>query len=560
MGWRGHRTGTRAVTGIACALFGLFACAVPFAAVGVAAVVLAVGLLLAAPAQLLGDAVPVASRRVLAAAYLVAAAAVGLWPAIPFPVASAITGIVLVAAGGVELWTALASSHRSWLALGGGAITLVSGAVATLWTDPVLMPIVVALGWRLVLVGSGLLVDVWYPPGLLGVRTGPRRTVLRVGALTAAVVITVAAAAVDPRGTVPGFYDIDIVAGTPAGALLRATETAGPDGTGAFRLLYATTGDDGTMRPASAVLSVPSTTRAAELPVVVWVHGTTGVARSCAPSLLGDASGGPADTSRLLAAGYAVLAVDLPGLGTSGPSSYLLGEAEGTAVLDGVRAVAQVPGVRVGPTVLWGYDQGGHAVLWAAQIASDYAPDISIAGVVAVAPMTGLTPLFAAAISSGRAGTLGTDLLLTYSARYTDVRLADYTSAGRALVDELGAHCGSSRGVVADTWAQASGFDQTWAMPASSALATRLAQNTPSGPFGGDVLVVQGAADTQVPAVVQDDWVQGRCSAGAEVEYRKLPGVDHAGVIRDGSAAVDGMLAWIGDRFAGGARAGLCGG
>jgi alpha-beta hydrolase superfamily lysophospholipase len=367
-------------------------------------------------------------------------------------------------------------------------------------------------------------------------------------------------AAVDQRYAAPGFYDADIAAGTRAGTLLRATEIAGPDGAVAFRLLYATTGDDGTLRPASAVLSVPSATRTAELPVVVWVHGTTGVARSCAPSLLGEASGGLGDTSGLLAAGYAVLAVDLPGLGTSGPSSYLLGEAEGAAVLDGVRAVAQVPGVRVGSTVLWGYDQGGHAVLWAAQIASDYAADIRIAGVVAVAPATGLTPLFADAIASGRAGTLGTDILLTYSARYSDIQLADYTSAGRALVEEVGAQCGGSRGVVADTWAQASGFDQAWMMPASSALAARLTQNTPSGPFGADVLVVQGAADTQVPAVVQDDWVQGRCSAGAGVEYRKLPGVDHVGVIRAGSAAVDGMLAWIGDRFTGSARAGLCGG
>ena len=293
---------------------------------------------------------------------------------------------------------------------------------------------------------------------------------------------------------------------------------------------------------------------------MVWVHGTTGIARSCAPSLLGDAAGGQVPTSRLLAAGYAVLELDLPGLGTSGPSSYLLGQTEGRAVLDGVRAVTRLPGLRVGPAVLWGYDQGGHAVLWADQVRTSYAPEVRVAGVVAVAPATDLTALFASAISSGTAGALGTDLLLTYSARYPDVRLADYTAAGRALVDEIAAHCDGSRGLVAGAWAQASGFDQAWAMPETSALAQRLEQNTPSGPFGGSVLVVQGAADAQVPAVVQDDWVQARCSAGAGIEYRKLAGVDHSGVVAAGSAAVDGVLAWIGDRFSGGSLAGLCGG
>lgn len=559
MARRGNRTGTRAVTGLVCVLFGVFCSVVPFASAGVAAVGIALGLLLAALAQLFG-AGTVLSRRVLALIHVAAASVIALWPGIPLPVAAAVAGVVLVAGGGVEFWTGLASGG-SWVALGSGAFTLVTGAVATLWSDPVLMPIVVAMGWRLVLVGSGLLVDLWYPAGLLGVGVGARRVFARVGALTAAVVLTVAAVAADQRGTIPDFYDGVPTDGTHAGTLLRAAEVPSVDAAVTFRLLYATTGGgDDAVRPATAVLSVPAATGGTELPVVVWVHGSVGVARSCAPSLLGGGIGSPVAESGLLAAGYAVLAVDLPGLGTSGPSSYLLGTDEGRAVLDAVRAVSQVPGVRVGRTVLWGYDQGGHAVLWADQIAARYAPDVRLAGVVAVAPATDLPALFAAAISSRTAGTLGADLLLTYPARYSDIRLAEYTGASRALVDEIGAHCDGARGPVGEAWAQASGFDQAWTMPAGSALAERLAQNTPSEPFAADVLVVQGAADTVVPASVQDDWVQGQCSAGIGVEYRKLAGVDHAGVIRAGSAAVAGTLAWIGDRFAGRTPTGLCGG
>jgi pimeloyl-ACP methyl ester carboxylesterase len=306
------------------------------------------------------------------------------------------------------------------------------------------------------------------------------------------------------------------------------------------------------------VLYVPSATKGSALPLVVWAHGTTGIARNCAPSLLGEQAGGLTATAALLDDGYAVLALDLTGLGSAGPSSYLLGTGEARAVLDGIRAVRRVPGILVGSSVLWGYEQGGHAVLWAAELAPTYAPDVVLSGVVAVAPATDLTALFTAAIAAGSAGTLGTDLLETYSARYSDVTLRDYTGAGPALLDEVAAHCRGARGLVGEAWAQVSGFDQAWTMPDTSALASRLAENTPAGPFAEAVLVVQGASDTTVPAVVQDDWVQARCSSGVRLEYRKLAGADHADVVRNGSVAVTGILAWITDRFAGTSVPGTC--
>lgn len=542
-----------------CLLSGAVLSVRPFASVGVAVVAVALGLLAGAIAELTGGLGSMAARRLLAVVGAAAATVIGLWPDIPLAAVAAVAGFVLVASGAVEFWTGLASGG-SWTALGGGGITLVTGAVAILWTDPVLLPIVVAVGWRLVLVGARLLVDLWYPPNQLAVRNEPRRVLGRAGAVIVAMALTVAAVAVDQRGPVPGFYDIELSATVRGGDLLRAEAYPDrPSGAAAFRLLYATVDPDGTARPASAVLYVPAATRSARLPLVVWVHDTTGVARSCAPSLLGEQSGGLAALAQLLAAGYAVIAPDLPGLGPSGPSSYLLGVFEGRAVLDAIGAAGQVPGVLVGETVLWGYGQGGHAVLWADQLASSYAPGIRIAGVVAVAPATDLTGTFAAAIAAGQAGTLGTDLLQAYAARYPDVRLGDYTGASGRLLDEIAAHCDGDRGLIGDAWAQATGYDRAWTMPATSPLAARLAENTPSGPFGDPVLVVQGAADVEIPAVVQDDWVQARCTAGARVEYRKLPGVGHAGMAAPGSPAVSVVLAWVGDRFDGRAAASSCG-
>jgi uncharacterized membrane protein HdeD (DUF308 family) len=551
MARRGRRTGLRAVIGMVCVLFGVLASLRPFASVAVAAVVLSIGLLIGAGAELIVDRGSLLSRRLLAAVHVAAAAVIGLWPGITLPVAAAVAGMVLVADGALEFWTGF-TSGGSWIELGEGAVTLAIGAVVTLWAEPVLLPVVVALGWRLVLVGAGLLIDLWYPPNHLAVRTGPRRAFGRAAALAVAVVLTAGAVVADPRTAVPAFYDIELPASARAGDLARAAEYPGASaGSSAFRLLYATTEADGTPVAASAVLYVPSATRAAELPLVVWLHGTTGIARSCAPSLLGEESGGLTVVPQLLAAGYAVLAPDFVGLGASGTSSYLVGAVEGRAVLDGIRAAGRVPGVRVGSSVLWGYEQGGHAALWADQLAPGYAPDVRIAGVVAVAPATDLAALFSAAISAGRAGTLGTQLVLTYSARHPDVRPGEYVAGAAPLLEEIRARCEGERGPVGELWAQATGFDQAWTMPAASPLAARLAENTPTGTFRDQVLVVQGAADTVVPAVVQDDWVQDRCSAGARLTYRKLAGLGHADVVAPSSAAVSGILAWIGDRFDG---------
>ena len=45
-------------------------------------------------------------------------------------------------------------------------------------------------------------------------------------------------------------------------------------------------------------------------------------------------------------------------------------------------------------TALFGFSQGGHAVLWANQIAPTYAPELDLIGVAALAPPTYLGELF----------------------------------------------------------------------------------------------------------------------------------------------------------------------
>lgn len=51
------------------------------------------------------------------------------------------------------------------------------------------------------------------------------------------------------------------------------------------------------------------------IPVIAWAHGTSGVARRCAPSLMKDVEYGTEGLMPMVAAGFAVVATDSAGLG-----------------------------------------------------------------------------------------------------------------------------------------------------------------------------------------------------------------------------------------------------
>ena len=121
-------------------------------------------------------------------------------------------------------------------------------------------------------------------------------------------------------------------------------------------------------------------------PVVVWAHGTAGPADQCAPSRSAAVIPG---INNLLAAGFVVVAPDGAGLGTPGPAEYLVGDSEGRALLDAARMATQVPGADAGTEVaIWGFSSGGQGALFAAQMADEYAPELTILGTAAVAPVS----------------------------------------------------------------------------------------------------------------------------------------------------------------------------
>jgi hypothetical protein len=78
--------------------------------------------------------------------------------------------------------------------------------------------------------------------------------------------------------------------------------------------------------------------------VIAWTHGTTGVAEDYAPSLLRNpfTAGALFVLPQILAQGWVLVATDYTGMGTKGPSPFLIGQGEARSALDAVRAARQL--------------------------------------------------------------------------------------------------------------------------------------------------------------------------------------------------------------------------
>ncbi len=217
-----------------------------------------------------------------------------------------------------------------------------------------------------------------------------RRWRLAAVALGVAAVVSVASANA-------GFYDATPgeLAGKP-GSVIRTEQMSGaPLGAQAYRVLYRSVGLKNEPIAVSGVVVIPlALAPPGGRKIIAWAHPTSGVVSKCAPSLallLFDQIMGLSD---MLQNGYIVAATDYPGLGTPGPHPYLIGDSEGRAVLDSVRAAREVPEAQASEHfALWGHSQGGQAALYAAKLASGYAPDLRLAGVATAAPATDLGKL-----------------------------------------------------------------------------------------------------------------------------------------------------------------------
>ena len=371
---------------------------------------------------------------------------------------------------------------------------------------------------------------------------------------------------------VDDFYEWQGVIPDKPGQVLRVETYLGevPAGATAVRVLYATTHRDGSPALASAVIAYPAETRTANSrgrDVLAWQHGTTGVAESCGPSV------GPAalteyaipGISRAIERDWVVVATDYPGQGTSGRFPYLVGQGEGRATLDGIRAAQQLEAAHASNHAwVWGHSQGGHATLWAGEIADEYAPEIEILGVAALSAAA--DPLaMATKITGAGAGPLAAVVIafvvLPYLEEYDEVTLAATVHpAGQGIARAFADRCVTAGPTLVSVLAAAAigAQDGLYRLNlAEGPVHEVLRSNIASGKVPAPLFLGQGDADEVVPITIQRALNTRVCEMGRPVETHEYPGRTHMGVIAAGAPLIDDLYAWA-DRVAAGERPSSC--
>lgn len=352
------------------------------------------------------------------------------------------------------------------------------------------------------------------------------------------------------------FYEVsaEALSGPPGSIIRTETFSGAPWGARAARVLYRSTGLAGEPIAVSAVIVAPvKPPPPGGRSIVAWAHPTTGVARKCAPSLLGDAVM-PTITGliELVEQGYVVVATDYPGLGTDSAHPYLVGVSEGRAVLDSVRAARALTnaGSRF---AVWGHSQGGHAALWTGELSRTYAPELDLIGIAAAAPASELAVLFDDDLGT-TAGQVLTALSLWSWSHVFDAPLATVVLPHAIKpVGQIGGQCVSG---FADLLVDAAAYAQIEKGFLKGDLAkiapwsTYLTDSTPGSHAvkWPPVFIAQGSADRIVDPPVTTDFAIKLCNQGVSVRYFSVPGATHD-VIADVSAQK--AVAWIADRFAG---------
>lgn len=524
-------------------------------------------------------------RRVLGALWIVGGIALLLWLGRDIENLPPTLGVLLMIAGVASVGQAVARGKvtQRILSLAWGASQIVFGLLALTWPDVTVLVVAVVFGVRTVVFGAALLVrggtalaSEGRPPK--EEPEGPaahRRTVRRgrwagAGRIALSMVLVATAAGgwalsdwlEAGAPVVDGFYQPPKTVPDAHGRLIRTDAYTGrsPKNAEVRRILYTT--QDALGRPAvgSALVIAPKTPPEQGLqPVVVWNHGTTGVARGCAPSL----SDGTAThwaipgLNDAIDRGWIVVAPDYSGQGAPGIFPYLIGEGEARSALDAVLAIRDLP--RLHPAsrlAVWGHSQGGHAALWTSQIAADYAPRLTVVGTAAIAPAADPVAL-ADHLTTSEGGALLSVLvswvLVPYADTYPEIDLDDYVTPGaRTMVREMTQRCLSEPGVFVSALT-ALGVSEDRPLFSGDltegALGRRLQENVPTGPWTAPLFIAWGAQDEVIPPESQRDFVARLCEAGQPVRFTEYPDRIHQDVLQPSSPLVPVLLRWTELRF-----------
>jgi predicted esterase len=342
-----------------------------------------------------------------------------------------------------------------------------------------------------------------------------------------------------------------------------------------------------------AVVAIPEHPLAGA-PLVVWSHGSVGIAPKCAPSLI-DLSGPVADQDfpiniyKMAGYGYTVIAPDYAGYSFGqGPPGYFNAEDEAHSVLDATRAAAKLLVSPPDKVAIVGHSQGGHAALSAHSYAKSYGMTGTLVGIAAFAPLETTMSIWAAGTTP--AGMLTTNdtssVLYTMEYAYTAGALRGDPGDGLAVFQTakqqaakdamLGGECYDSAKLKALGDKPSDFFDMDYVNNVGFACAANtispdctMAPSTPAGDAplwlsrwkedrpalddqGAPILIFYGGMDTSVtPGRAQcarDKFAKDlmATTATTTVKYCYDAATDHRSTIRGANA--DYVNLWIAAR------------
>ncbi|MCU1513446.1 MAG: secretory lipase [Microbacteriaceae bacterium] len=394
-----------------------------------------------------------------------------------------------------------------------------------------------------------------------------RRTLVVAAVVTLALAASVVTIQQDARRAIVGaieestaaaFYSLPdpLPKGKPGTVVRTQRIYSVPIGTTAWRIMYHSTDLFGADEIVSGTLITPmGPTPEGGRTIVSWAHPTTGAAARCAPSVGIDPFDLIEGMDAMLKAGFAVVATDYPGMGAAGPNAYLIGKTAGNSVLDAARAAHSIDTSTSTKVLLWGHSQGGQAVLFAAQDAGSYAPDLTVVAAAVAAPAIDLAVLLGDDINDVSGVTIGSyafdAFATTYGPTVADARLDTIlTPAAAAATPTMAKLClfgqqaqlhTIARPLIGDFLASDPTKTEPWA--------SLLAENTPgSTRLEMPLFVAQGDIDTLVRPASTAQFVDGECSIGSQVTFLRFAKTGH-GLIA--LRAVRQLMTFFDDALAG---------
>jgi pimeloyl-ACP methyl ester carboxylesterase len=310
-------------------------------------------------------------------------------------------------------------------------------------------------------------------------------------------------------------------------------------------------------------------------PLIAYAPGAYGQGDQCAPSrifsqsihfssgldiTLGHAELLPAT---LVARGFAVVVTDYEGLGTPGVHTFNIRLAQAQALLDAARAAEKLPGTSLapdGPVALWGYSQGGTASAAAAELASDYAPELHVVGTYSGAPgadLSELSPYWDGSILVGAVGWIINGLIAAYPE--AEAAIHDrLTPQGEDLLDKSKQQCYAET-ILTFGLHHLQGYfvgdpykvlaDEPFKSLVDLQRIGRLKPNAP-------VFIDSNRFDPLVPWTGANQLGRDWCAQDADVQFwtnEQPPFLNKLGVNHVLTYAIDGdrAMQWITDRFNG---------